>query len=236
MSTEPASVIETGTPGAQNTISLPLGGNVLEWSPFALTDFTLNMFGGPGSVVTIGDSELSQGSALNLSTGENLINFGDMVVDNSQLTVGGALAGSGTVTGVQGGTIAADNAATTEVIDLRSSNLDIGTTSNFLAPVIIEDGSAINLNGNLTVAHGQNFSVYSTGPSDAVGGAVINSGQVTAMGNMMLDANLKNTGDNGNAGINITDNGHLTITGDVTGGGIGITSRHVGVFCLAAVS
>ena len=224
----PDSVILNGITGAHpggignffgNDLDLQLAGGLFEFSPFSLTDHTIDFSGGYGTVEVLGPSSLVDNSALILGgPNANLINDGKMRLQHAQLTIGGSLAGTGSVIAMQGSTITAlstvpskefylpgwpkpDPTVTatstfpSEAIRLHSSTLDISAGAvSFQAPITMDATSTVNLEGSLIVAAGQSFTVRSTGPKL---GTLDNKEGVDVSGTMTVDANLAQPGNNG---------------------------------------
>ena len=86
----------------ENSVSIPLGGMLFQWSPLQLTNFTMDLYGGNGTVELLGPSSLVNSALILNKPNSNLINDGTMRLQDSQLTVDGSLAGYGSIIATQG--------------------------------------------------------------------------------------------------------------------------------------
>lgn len=231
----PAPVILSPNPANPhpNGLGLPLGGELLQWGPFQMTNYNLDMYGGAGTVEVIGPSSLLNSTLTLDGPNANLINDGTMRLQHSQLMINGSLAGTGAVVATQGSTITASSTVPvkdfylpggpkpdptvtatstypSETITLRSSNLWIsGLDEPFTAPITMDQGSTVIIGGIFEVAKGQNFSAHSIG---AGLGTVIEGvhGALGIGGTMRVDAKLVQAGD---TAIDVGNHGRLILSG-----------------------
>lgn len=206
-------MIFSGSPGHTSS-SIPIGGLNELWYPFQLTNYTLNMTGGAGSVTTAGASSLVN-STFNL-TNSTLVTDVNMTLNHSTLYAA-EIDGVAAVIAKNQSTISGVSSGLGESIVLQSSALDITGQGNWQAPVTMDGASTINLFG--LSSFDPKFTVNSSGPKL---GTVNVYGPIGISGTMTIDANLVQHGIRGNNFINIINGGHLTLAGATPAGGDGI--------------
>ena len=94
--------------GHTNVENSLIGGMFFEWSPLRLTNYTIEAYGGDGTIEVLGSSSLVNSTMEMQGAGSNLLNEGLMTLQNSQLDINGSLAGSGMILATQGSTITVD--------------------------------------------------------------------------------------------------------------------------------
>jgi hypothetical protein len=236
----------TPTPGNPhpNAISLPLAGEYLSWGQIQATNYTVGMYGGDGTIEMDSPSKLVNSTFDLQGAGANLLNNGEMTLQQSQLEVDGGLVGSGSVNAMQGSTITVQSSsavadtwadpaslskqqlallsgAPPELINLQSSTLNVlGGATNFGSSVIMDAGSTINLQGSFSAS---NWSVYSAiiySPGPQLGTLNVNGPTTESGGVMNINANIVQN----HATIDVANASRLQVSGSVSGGTIDITS------------
>jgi len=206
-------MIFSGTPGHYSQ-SIPLGGLNLLWWPFQLTNYTLTMTGGAGSVIVSGASSLTN-SSFTLA-GSTVVTNANMTMSHSYLAAA-KIDGVASVVARNHSTITAGAAGQSESVVLKSSTLNVLGTGNWMAPVTMDGSSTVNLFG-LPDFQPQ-FTVLS---STAKMGNLNVYGPISISGKMTVDANLVQHGTRGNNFINVINGGDLVIAGATPAGGDGI--------------
>ena len=228
--------------GRTNVENMALGGMFLGWSPLRLTNYTIDAYGGDGTVQVLGSSSLVNSTIYMQGAGSNLLNEGLMTLQNSQLDINGSLSGNGMILATGGSTITVASStpikdtyqqpltrqqssdlasAQPQLVSLKSSTLNIegNAANNYSGPVVMDGGSTINITGELNVG-AKNLGIYATGPQ--LGTVNINTDQATHItGIMQVDANLNI---NSRGGVLEVDGGRLILGGFSTGDTIAITS------------
>jgi hypothetical protein len=114
-----------------------------------MLDYTLDMYGGYGTVEVTGPSYLLNSSLIFEGLESNLVNDGTMGLVNSQLTIsGGSLAGTGAVIATQGSTITAASSVPSQIpYPLSDVTPDPTVTATSTSPseVIVLKSSTLNI-------------------------------------------------------------------------------------------
>jgi hypothetical protein len=215
-----------------------IGGMFETWSPVRLTNYTIDAYGGPGTVEITGASSLVNSTLKMDGPNDNLLNEGLMTLQNSQLNLNNSsLSGSGMILATQGSTVTESYStpvkdgyqqpltkqqlsdlasAQPQLVSLKSSTLNVAGSPDGAGPVVMDANSTVNLEGLFDVG-AKNFGIYATGPQLGTVNLNVDT-EAHIAGIMQVDAKLNITG---RGGIEI-DSGRLILAGPTTGNTIEI--------------